>query len=160
MDISCFIAGAEEKDLIQTIEEINTSDSTKEIYVVGEQKLNIPNIGKVEFSGFSSTASVKAIAEKASGDFVFFYTKSLPLKIGQNAIERMCRMAQDSGAAMLYSDYYELKEGKLQAHPTIEYQDGSLRDDFDFGSLLLFKTEALKKAADEYGFGIRFCRSV
>jgi hypothetical protein len=57
---------------------------------------------------------------------------------------------------MLYADYYELKDGKLQTYPTIEYQDGSLRDDFDFGSLILYHTEKLKKAVSTMDFEYTF----
>ena len=156
MNISCFIATAEQVDLQQTIGELRESGLVKEIVVIGEHHPNSPGIGWIETSGFNTTKAIKAIAKKASGDFTLLYSKSMPLKIGQHALVRMCRMATDSNAALLYSDYYELKEGKLQPHPTIEYQDGSLRDDFDFGSLVLYKTERLKKAVSEMDFEYNF----
>jgi len=152
MNISCFIAGAEASDLKQTIEELKQSGLVKEVFVVSERNPNIPEIGWIESATFNSSKVIRTIAEKASGDFALFYTKSLPLKIGQNGIERMMRMASDSNAGMLYSDYYELKSGQLQPHPVIDYQDGSLRDDFDFGSLLLFKRSALKSASKSMDF--------
>lgn len=152
MNISCFIAGAEAADLKQTIEELKQSGLVKEVFVVSERNPNISEIGWIESATFNSSKVIRTIAEKASGDFALFYTKSLPLKIGQNGIERMMRMASDSNAGMLYSDYYELKSGQLQPHPVIDYQDGSLRDDFDFGSLLLFKSSALKSASKPMDF--------
>ena len=50
---------------------------------------------------------------------------------------------------MLYSDYYTEQDGSQTAHPTIDYQLGSVRDDFDFGSILLFRTDVLKKVISE-----------
>ncbi len=146
MNISCFIAAATRTDLQQTVDELRASELVKEIIVVGEHDPNMPGIGWIKADGFKTTNAIKAVASKVTGNFTLFYTKPMALKIGQNAFERMCQMAMDSNAALLYSDYYELKEGALQPHPTIEYQDGSLRDDFNFGSLILYKTEALKKA--------------
>ena len=58
---------------------------------------------------------------------------------------------QDTRAGMLYSDYYEVKEGTRTDHPTIEYQLGSIRDNFDFGGLLFFSMASIKKAVKKYG---------
>ena len=66
--------------------------------------------------------------------------------MGLFALERMVQLAEDSRAGMVYADHYQLKEGKQQAAPVIDYQAGALRDDFDFGSVMLFKTSALKAA--------------
>ena len=56
------------------------------------------------------------------------------------------QVSQSSGAGIVYSDYFEQKNGVVKPHPVIEYQDGSLRDDFDFGSLMLFRTDVLVSA--------------
>lgn len=66
--------------------------------------------------------------------------------MGLFALERMVQLAEDSRAGMVYADHYQLKEGKQIAAPVIDYQKGALRDDFDFGSVMLFKTSALKAA--------------
>ncbi len=60
------------------------------------------------------------------------------------ALERLLRSAADSGAALAYGDRIEVDAaGGLQPHPLIDYQPGSLRDDFDFGPLLLLGRDAL-----------------
>ncbi len=68
------------------------------------------------------------------------YTKTMPLQLGAFALQRMQQVAEYSVSGLVYADYYALKEGVLMPNPVIEYQDGSLRDDFNFGSLLLFET--------------------
>lgn len=148
MKITCFIASAETADLTQTIDELNASGIIDKIILIGPKKPLLQNIDWINSESLTNTSVLKSIARSAVNEFCLFYTKSLPLKLGQNGLERMVRMAKDSDAGLLYSDYFELKDGQLQAHPVIDYQDGSLRDDFNFGSLLLFKTEALKKAID------------
>jgi hypothetical protein len=108
----------------------------------------LENVNWIEAASFANSKTIKAIAGNSNEKFTALYTKPLPLKLGQNGLERMVKMASDADAGMLYSDYYELKSGNLQPHPTIEYQDGSLRDDFNFGSLILYKTSTLKEAAE------------
>lgn len=146
MKISCFIAAAEAADLKKTIEELSQSSLVENIFVVSSSNPQIDGAGWIEAASFAHTFALQEIAKKATGRFSVFYTKALPMKLGQYGLERMARMATDADAGMLYSDYYELKSGQLQPHPVIEYQDGSLRDDFNFGSLVMYKTEALKAA--------------
>lgn len=155
MNISCFLSGAETSDLNLTIDELRSAN-VKDIFVVSAYNPNIPNTGWIKSDSFTTTTVLKSIAEKSPSDFTLFYTKSLPLKIGQSGIERMIRMAEDANAGMLYSDYYELKSGQLQTHPVIEYQEGSLRDDFNFGSLVLYKTEALQRAVSSMSEAYQF----
>ncbi len=146
MKITCFIATGSTEDITQTISDLKKSGLTDQIFIVGEMAPQIHGVQWIQSNSFNSTGALRAIADKSSGDFTLFYTKSMPLKLGQYALERMARMATDAGAGMLYSDYYEMKAGKLQPHPVIEYQEGSLRDDFNFGSVIVYQSEALKKA--------------
>ena len=156
MKITCFVAGADTKDLYMTINELRQSKLVSEIFIIDQKDPGIKETKWIEGTSFSQTSTLKEIGEKARNKFSLFDTKSLPLKIGQHGLERMVNLATDSGAGMLYSDYFELKSGQLQPHPVIDYQEGSLRDDFNFGSVLLFKTSTLKAAIDfmenEYNF--------
>jgi len=156
MKITCFIAGAELAELEQTIFELQNAAPVDQIFVVGNENPNLTNIEWINAESFAHTETLKKISAKTTGDFTVLYTKSMPLKLGQNGLERMVQMAADSGAGMLYSDYYELKGGQLEAHPTIEYQDGSLRDDFNFGSLLIYATKELKTAISAMNLDYRF----
>lgn len=146
MKITCFIAGAEKAILKQTIQELDQSNLIDKIFVVSPTNPGIANAEWIEADSFSKTKTIKTISKKTTGNFTLFYTKSLPLKLGQSGLERMMRMASDSNAGMLYSDYFESKSGTLQPHPVVDYQDGSLRDDFNFGSLVVYKTDALRAA--------------
>ena len=90
-----------------------------------------------------SSNTVMSIAENTDADYLLLCTRMTSVRWGLYALERFLRTADDTGAVMVYSDHYSLEEGALTKHPAIDYQEGSLRDDFDFGSLWLIKSQAL-----------------
>ena len=106
-----------------------------------------------------SSNTITSIAENTDADYVIICTKTTPIKWGLYALERFLRTADDTGAVMIYSDHYSMVKdeslsqdgtsavGKLEKHPVIDYQEGSLRDDFDFGSLWLIKSQCLRDYA-------------
>lgn len=100
-------------------------------------------------SGLMATNTVKEIAGSANTVYTLIYTKSNPVKLGQFALDRMLQFADDTQAGFVYADHYQQKNGEQIATPLIDYQAGSLRDDFNFGSLLLIRTEILKQVVTE-----------
>ena len=94
-----------------------------------------------------SSDTIVSIAENAAADYSLLLTKPVGISIGEASIGRLAKVARDSGAAMIYSDRYTARGGRLTAHPVIDYQKGSVRDDFDFGPLLLVKTQLLHEYA-------------
>ncbi len=97
----------------------------------------------------SASKTMRHIAKEAKGSkYILLYTKTNTLVPGYLAIERFVRLAEDSGAGMLYADHYTVAEGVQKNAPVIDYQQGSLRDDFNFGSLLFFSTPCFTLAAD------------
>ncbi|MBO4811075.1 MAG: DUF4922 domain-containing protein [Prevotella sp.] len=101
-----------------------------------------------------SSDTLRTIAAQAKGEYTVVVTKSTRLLLGAGALERMARVADDSGAALVYADRLERKEDdgkwKEEKHPAIDYQLGAIRDDFDFGPLLLIRTSLLKAWAKEH----------
>lgn len=90
-----------------------------------------------------SSNTVMSIADNTDADYLLLCTRMASVRWGLYALERFLRTADDTGAVMVYSDHYSLEEGARTKHPAIDYQAGSLRDDFDFGSLWLIKSQAL-----------------
>lgn len=72
-------------------------------------------------------------------DYVIFNFKPNLVDISDESIARMQRVMHETGAAMVYSNYYSIINGERQAHPVIDYQWGSLRNDFDFGSFVMVR---------------------
>lgn len=105
---------------------------------------------------FEQTSTLKQIVASVETPYVFFYTKYPAPHPGEYAMERFLQVAQATGAVMLYSDYYTERDGQPLAHPTIDYQPGSVRDDFDFGSIWLFKSDSLKKVVNEMDTDYQF----
>ncbi len=94
----------------------------------------------------SSTDTLRYIAGKAGAEFTLLYTKPTELSLVHYALERMLSVADDTCAAMVYADHFAMTGGELKQAPVIDCQFGALRDDFDFGGVLLYRTSALKDA--------------
>ena len=64
------------------------------------------------------------------------------------ALERMVQVMEMTHAGMAYADHYQQMDGVQKPAPVIDYQPGSLRDDFNFGSVLLFNANAFKEVIE------------
>ena len=93
-----------------------------------------------------SSHMIKQMSEYSNTEYSLILTQDALLDIGQFGLERLYEVAENTGAGLVYSNYYEIKnEGRI-SHPVIDYQSGSLRDDFMFGYLLFYRTDAIKQA--------------
>lgn len=148
--VTCIVPYAEMEELRPTLKTLGASGSVEKIIVVAPQAVTIEGAEViVAEAGLMATDTWKQLAGLVESDYTVVYTKSMALKLGQHALERMIRTCEDAGAGMVYCDYFEQKNDQMTPHPVIEYQEGSLRDDFNFGSLLLYKTDALKVAVEK-----------
>ena len=95
----------------------------------------------------TSSQNVKEVAQLADSEYTIIFLDELDITFYPLATERMQQVAEDSGAALLYADYSVVKNGQKINVPLCDYQGGSLRDDFDFGYVLFFKTSVLKEIA-------------
>ena len=95
----------------------------------------------------SSSRAMLSIAENTDADYALLYAKTTPLTLGYYALERLQQVARETKAMLVYSDHYSMENGERVAHPVIDYQQGSIRDDFDFGSLVLIDGNALRDYA-------------
>jgi hypothetical protein len=132
----------------KTIEALLSSELINKVYLIANRDdAAIPAACELLATDpLTSTATLRKIAAIAETEYTLIYTKHTALEPGYMALERMVRVAGDTGAGMLYSDYYQLMGDKRSNYPLIAYQEGSLRDDFNFGSVLLYRTSVLKQA--------------
>ena len=126
--IDCFLLDFDREAMSATLEQLEESKAVRNIFFV---------------ESMVSSNAVMAMAEKARAPYVLLFTRPTLVTLGQGALERLLRVAVDSGAAMVYAD--------RAGHPAIDYQVGSIRDDFDFGSLWLVKTSLLHTYAMQAG---------
>ncbi len=146
MKVTCFIPNSDRLQVESTIASLKLSNLVHQTYILTTDQSAVAVDESVQVKGLNSTVGIKAIASKSEADFTLMYTKDAALQMGTFAIERILQVASDSGAGMVYADHYKMADGNRIAHPLIAYQKGSLRDDFDFGSVLVFKTAVLKEA--------------
>ena len=103
-----------------------------------------------------SSEAVRFMAATATGAYTMVYAKPTRLRWVHYALHRLLQIAGDTGAALIYSDHFKLVDGVETQSPVIDYQAGSLRDDFDFGSVMVFRTSVLKQAVAEMDADYRF----
>ena len=158
MNIDCYLLSTGNKDIEQTVSGLKATGQVAQINLIGPKvPANLGNgYGVLETEAPFSSQVMQTIAQSAQAPYTLLYTKGTALCLGMFALERMIRILEDSGAGMVYADHYQLKEGRRQTAPVIDYQPGSLRDDFDFGSVLLLRTDALKEAADRMTSDYRY----
>lgn len=135
--IDCFIPFESEEQIAGTLHHLQADPL-------------VNNIHRLEASPFN-TRTIQHIAEKAEAPFVMLYTKTWTLELGYHALDRWLTVLEDSGASLSYADHYQLTpDGKRQRLPLIDYQLGSIRDDFAMGSVLVMRTDSLKTYAAEH----------
>lgn len=160
--IDCFLPCRDIEALAGTLSELRGSNIVNRIFLVAPEgscaATAVPDgCEAIEADSILSAAAIRRIGECAEADFSLLVTKAAPLKFGLYALQRMERVARDTGAAMVYSDRFQIMNGRRTTHPVIDYQPGSVRDDFDFGSAVLVRTGLLHSfvdghAASEYRY--------
>lgn len=153
--INAFILYTEPDQTLKTVNELKQSNLIHQVYLLtpksqsGIRNSNIEECEIIEIDGIENSQTVRLIANKSVDDYTLIYIKPTMLKLGYFALERMVGIAEDTHAGMVYADYYTVINDEKKNHPVIDYQEGSLRDDFNFGSLLLYNSKALKEAVIE-----------
>ena len=150
--IDCFLACNTPTELESLVAHLRTNSDVKHVFLLVNEDIakNQEPLNGCTFlvtETLTGTDLVMKIAEHTVSEYVLLCLKPQPLTLGSTALSRLLLVAGDSGAAMVYSDRYTMEHGERKAHPVIDYQDGSLRDDFDFGSLWLVRTTLLHKYA-------------
>ena len=148
-NIECFVPSMSGEDISVTVESFSRSAAFTGVTILSGVSLRM-------------TDTLRSIAEAVSEKFILLYTKDHPLEMGMFALDRILSIAEDTGADMLYADHYKLVAGedgieRRERHPLIACQKGALRDDFDFGSVLVFRSSSFKRAVrameTDYEFG-------
>ncbi|MGV8095590.1 MAG: glycosyltransferase family 2 protein [Mangrovibacterium sp.] len=149
MKIDCFIAYSGQEETRQTIMQLRGSKLIGSLFVISPVQADFQYAKTLVTVKPLSTKSIKQIAANLQGDYALIALRNTMLEPGQFALERLAGIARDTRAGLLYSDYYEIREGKYLNHPVTDYQEGSLRDDFNFGPVQLFRRDIIKAYTTE-----------
>ena len=147
--INCFIPYANDVQAEQTIQGLKDTGLIDTIYLLSTQAIeSIPEGCKeLRITYLNASQTIWSISENATTPYTLIYTKYSTLKLGMFALDRMVQIADDTLAGMVYADHYKVIDGTQKQSPVIDYQSGSLRDDFNFGSVLLFNSSFMKTSA-------------
>ena len=131
-----------------TVEHLRRSGCVDKIFLLAvTSETNIAGCQTLEVDSVTSSRTIKLILQNAAGAHALLVVHDIPMDFAQYGVQRMHQVVA-SGAAMVFSDYYDMnKQAKRTAHASIDYQLGSIRDDFNFGSVLMFNDNALREAA-------------
>lgn len=152
--IDCFLPCDNFHDIDNTLRQLRGSRMISHINLLVTSDFAMKNAvpGDCSFivvDRLASSSAMRSIAESAEADYALVFLGRMPVSLGQYSIQRMARVAGETDASMVYADRLAVKEGKVEPHPVIDWQEGSLRDDFDFGQVVMIKTSLLHEYADE-----------
>ena len=149
--IDCFIACQSVGTMHDTVRQLRQSTAVRHIFLMVSGQLadaEVPHdCTLLVTEQLQSSQYVMLVAEHAVAPYTLLSMKPAPVSLGSTALERLLQVADDSKAAMVYSDRWQMEAGERKAHPVIDYQEGALRNDFDFGSVVMLRTSLLHKYA-------------
>ena len=150
--IDAFVLYSDEKTTLVTLKQLKEEPLIGEIYVMMQGKESCPYMGceVIRVDDFRSSSTVRKIAEKLKASFALLCTAQTPITFGYQAISRMCSVANSVDPALVYADRYVVKNGETVKSPTVDFYYGSVRDDFDFGPVMLFSAPTLQKYVEEF----------
>ena len=155
--VDCFLPGMGTEQAKSVTDGLRREEAVDKIFWVDGSENDPADECENRIGGpLCASATLRKIAEASSGDYTLIYTGNAVLRMGMSALDRMLQVARDTNAGLVYADYYEVRNGRRSEHPVIDCQAGSLRDDFDFGPVLLYRTDALKRAVGQMERDYRF----
>ncbi|HZH72523.1 MAG TPA: glycosyltransferase family 2 protein, partial [Mariniphaga sp.] len=147
--VDCFIANTSQIQTKELVSRLNSVANVNQVYVVSPESVEVEGAGVIVSEHPYSVRLIHDIAGKAVSEFVLLGLDNIVFEPGRFAIDRLIQVADATGAAMVYGGYRELKSNVESVNLNIEYQSGSLRDDFNFGPIQLFHTNVLKSFTSE-----------
>lgn len=133
----------------KTIDDFNKSNLVKKIFLLSQTDVvyKFANAEVLHVDSLFSSSTIKLMELKSDTKYILFLTQDTLIQPGQFSLERFISAAESTGSGIIYSDYYDIKNNAVSAHPVIDYQFGSIRDDFSFGPILYFDKTAFSNAS-------------
>ena len=152
VEIDAFVLYTDAKTTLVTLKQLKDEPLIGNIYVLMNGKESCPYMGcdVIRVEDYRSSATIKEMAKKLKAPFALMCTAKSSITFGYQAIQRMCSVAESVGSASVYADHYVVKNGETVKCPTMDFYYGSVRDDFDFGSVVMFRASTLRKYVEEF----------
>jgi hypothetical protein len=142
-NVDCFFVYTDQSSSQKLVDQCRDSSLVNQVYVLAPYSVQLNNCEVIIVEENGSCSTIRLIAKLLRADFALLALGDSSVEIGQGAIERLLQVAEYTDAPMVYADYMEMKDGILSPYPVIDYQLGSLRDDFNFGPVRFFRSEVL-----------------
>jgi len=155
--ITAFVL-TENTDFAQrNIEQLNDYNVVRDSYLVISESnpSSSPNYNIIKTNSAACSNLFKEIYEKCKSKYILLLNGNTRIDVSENSLIKLLNAAEEQDAGIVYSDFNENSGNKIIPHPLIDYQYGSIRDDFEFGPLMLVRKESLDKfyrQDDKYRF--------
>ncbi len=139
--------------LKKTLSSLTKSALVEDIVIVSREpvSLKMPKCRVLLAGPMTSQETLSKVLEDIQTKYLLLLAGGQQISIEPNALERMLQAAESTNAGIVYSDFNEETEHGKLLHPLIDYQPGSVRDDFDFGAMILISVPAVREALKKYG---------
>ena len=144
LNVDCFFVYTDQTTSQKLVDQFRDSLLVNKVYALAPNSVQLNNCEVIIVEENRSCSTIRLIAKLLRADFALMALNDSAIEMGQGAIERLAQVAEFTDAPMVYADYMEFKDGVLSPNPLIDYQLGSLRDDFNFGPVRFFRSEVLK----------------
>lgn len=140
-------------DFENTLRQLSQSSSIERIYIFhdGSYASSIQKCEGLKAGSMSSGVVLNSLFKRVESKYLLLVTQPGRIDFGQFALEQFLSVAEETNAGIVYSDFYDIENGEKYEHPVNDYQIGSIRDGFDFGSVMLFSVSAIRAALKKYG---------
>jgi hypothetical protein len=148
---TAFIPYSGEEHTAQTAHRFRESGLVEGIYLLTTHKgaPALEGCTLLRVPCLNGSECIRSIARTAKTPFILLLLHDTEVEIGQFGLERFLQVATMSGAGLVYSDYYDIRNDVRVPHPVIEYQEGSIRDDFTFGTVCVLDSSQVRGAVGE-----------
>jgi GT2 family glycosyltransferase len=139
---------------------LTKSALVESIVIVSQEPvhLKIPNCRVLVGEPLSSYETLHLILDGIQTKYLLLLPEIKQILFEPKALDRFLEEAEATKACLVYSGFYDKTDREKTYHPLNDYQLGSVRDSFDFGSVILFSVPAIRKALKKYGVipGVKF----
>ena len=144
--ITIFLINNGNEYVSSLVKNLAKHDLVKEVFLLEKEKQKkTPNSKSIRVTNPYGSKTLEKLSSLVQTDYLIFVTQETKIEFVSHSLERFYNIAESTKAGLIYSDYYQILDNRIENNPTIEYQLGSIRDDFNFGPVFFIKTKALRK---------------
>jgi GT2 family glycosyltransferase len=137
----------------KTLLSLAKSGLVERVVIVSQKPIHLqmPKCRILVAEPLSSHQTLQLILDEIQTKYLLLMPETKQISIEPKALEKFIKKAEATKACLVYSDFYDEIDHQKTFHPLNDYQFGSVRDDFDFGFVILFSASAIRKALKKYG---------